>query len=75
METRLMLESMKNREVHPIGTRVMIAQDRLSEVVGTVTGHTEDSRIWVHWDGDIIDGDPPIPRIIGPFMACELRKA
>jgi len=66
--------TMKNREVFPIGTRVRIAQDKLSGRVGTVVEYTEDNeRMWVHWDGDFIPYSD-VPRLIGGFRPMELTK-
>lgn len=83
-----MPESMKNRNLYPIGTRVHIAQDKFQQRIGTVVEYTEDEeRMFVHWDGDYIHigscrafyqeatctcGAPP--RIIGPFMPMELKE-
>ncbi len=64
---------MKNRNLHHIGTRVKIAQDKLSKRVGTVMEYTEDGeRMWVHWDGDFIT--PDLPRLVGGFMPMELKE-
>ena len=68
-----MPESMKNRNLHPIGTRVRIAQDKLSTRIGTVMEYSEDREgMWVHWDGDFIV--PDMPRLIGPFRPMELKE-
>jgi hypothetical protein len=66
---------MKNREVYPLGTRVRIAQDKLSNRVGTVVELRQDEecmKMWVHWDGDFIC--PDVPRIIGGFRPMELKE-
>ena len=64
--------SIKNRDTFPVGTRVVpYAKRRLR--AGTVRETREDGRVCVHWDGDMIPGDPPIGRIQGPFLPFELR--
>ena len=68
-----MPESMKNRGMHPIGTRVHIAQDKFLSRIGTVVEYTEDGeRMCVHWDGDFIA--PGIPRITSGFSPMELKE-
>ena len=85
-----MPESMKNRGLYEIGTRVHIAQDKYKSKIGTVVEYSEDGeRMWVHWDGDFLDYahceaswdnnepcncDNPLPRIVGPFMPMELKE-
>lgn len=65
-----MTETMKNRDIHPVGTRVRIAQDKLSTRVGTVVAHDEDrpERMSVHWDGD------PVWRVLSGFSPVELKQ-
>jgi len=47
-----MTESIKNRNLLPIGTRVRPAYDKLSERVGEVVDYTEDGQsMCVLWDG------------------------
>ena len=68
-----MPESMKNRNLYPIGTRVHIAQDKFQRQIGTVVEYSESNdRMFVHWDGDFIVDS--IPRIVGPFMPMELKE-
>lgn len=67
-----MPESMKNRDVLPVGTRVRLAHDKISTREGEVMAHTEDGRMMVHWDGDmIVEG---VPRVKGPFMPAEIKE-
>ena len=45
--------SYKNKELFPIGARVMQSHDRISQRVGTVVDYTEDGeRMIIHWDDD-----------------------
>ncbi len=68
-----MPESMKNRDLYPIGTRVHIAQDKFVSRIGTIVEYAADNeRMFVHWDDDYIVDD--VPRIVGPFMPMELKE-
>ena len=49
------MDSYKNRELLEIGTRVMLAYDRISTRVGTVMYH-DDGRMAVIWDGNNLPG-------------------
>lgn len=51
-----MAETMKNRGLLPVGTRVRPAYAKLSTRVGTVVAHSEErglSMMQVRWDGDV----------------------
>jgi hypothetical protein len=64
-----MPESMKNREMLPVGTRVKPAHAKMSTAIGTVIEHSEyqGGTIVVRWDGE------PETRY-HYFMPMEIKK-